>query len=230
MKKYVILVVLFSLVLLWCNKKNDITLLDPATITDLSTLESVILQVWQEMNDWTLAMEQAWNLIHQLQQRYIDLSTTTDQTIEDSFATLQKTFDKNAIIVYWLPLWAKKLGMTEPQGMELNKSLSKEEYANDTGYGSTVLVYTWEYTIALQQAKIIAEKAHLSVSKNYQQAQSIAQVGNVDYISGLDMTDLNTWIIYVNHELLDTNLDQFLSVSVHQDGTLTIEATKYKNK
>jgi hypothetical protein len=50
----------------------------------------------------------------------------------------------------------------------------------------------------------------------------------VDYISGLDIAGLRKWIIYVNHELLDTSLDQFLSVSVDDMWTLTIEATKYK--
>jgi hypothetical protein len=51
----------------------------------------------------------------------------------------------------------------------------------------------------------------------------------VDYISGLDIGGLRKWIVYVNHELLDTNIDNLLSVSVDQDGVLTIEATKYQN-
>lgn len=32
----------------------------------------------------------------------------------------------------------------------------------------------------------------------------------------------------MNHELLDTAIDTLLSVSVDQEGTLTIEATKYE--
>jgi len=42
----------------------------------------------------------------------------------------------------------------------------------------------------MQQAKLIADKAHLFVTKNFQQAQALAKVGNIDYISGLDVSGL----------------------------------------
>jgi len=118
--------------------------------------------------------------------------------------------------------------MTYPQGMQLNKQLSKQIFTNETGYSSTTLIYTGSYMVAMQQAKIIAQKAHLFVSKNFAQAQSLAQIGNIDYISGLDVGGLAQGIVYVNHELLDTNIDTLLSVSVDQYGVFTIEATKYK--
>lgn len=80
----------------------------------------------------------------------------------------------------------------------------------------------------MQQAKIIANKANLSVSKEFQRGQSLAQANSMNYVSGLDTDVLTKGIIYTNHELLDTNIDNLLSVSVDQDGTLIIEATKYK--
>lgn len=75
---------------------------------------------------------------------------------------------------------------------------------------------------------MIAKKANLFVSKNFQQAQALAKIGDINYISGLDISQLDKGIVYVNHELLETNVEQLLSVSVDQNGILTLEATKYK--
>ncbi|MFA6256250.1 MAG: hypothetical protein WC606_03630 [Candidatus Absconditabacterales bacterium] len=221
MKKYLLLVV-FSVVFFGCAK-NNLGNIDVNAITDLSTLQGIITQVSEEINAGTISMEHAQELVEQLQQKYVDLTDTTDTPIETKFAALQKTFDEKAMVSYTLPLWAKKLGMSAPKGMVIDKTLSKQTI------GSTILVYKGNYDIALQQAEFIAQKAHLYVSKNFQQAQSLAKIGNVDYISGLDIGGLRKGIVYVNHELLDTNIDNLLSVSVDQDGVLTIEATKYQN-
>jgi len=225
MKKYLLLAVLFSLVFVWCQK-IDIATLDVGAITDVATLHNSIAQVSDAMQKWTLSMEQAPGLVDQLQQKYVDLVDGTDVRIESLFATIQKTFDNKAITLYSLPLWAKKAWMIQPKGMALDKTLSKQTYSSWST--STMLVYKWNYTIALQQAKLIADNAHLYVSKNFQQAQALAKIGNIDYISGLDVGALSQWIVYVNHELLDTNIDQMLSVSVDQQWTLLIEASNYK--
>ena len=229
MKKHLSLVLLFFfLVLAWCQTK-DVTKIDVSTINDLSSLDVVISQVSQDIASWTLSTDQALDIVNKLQQRYLDLTNTAQSTIETKFETIQKTFEAHSVIVYWLPLWAKRLWVTEPVGMELNKTLSTFNVMDNSGYSSTTLVYSWSYEVSLQQAKDIAKKAHLSVSKNFQQAQSLAKLGNIDYISGLDIGSLSKWIIYTNHELLDTNVDQLLSVGVDQYWTLTIEATKYQN-
>jgi len=43
----------------------------------------------------------------------------------------------------------------------------------------------------MQQAKSIAQRARLSVSKGFEKAQSLAKSGDVNYISGLDISDLS---------------------------------------
>ena len=225
MKKYLLVIFVFSFVLLWC-KRNDTHEIDPSKITDLVALQEVITQVSDEMSAGTINMEIAQDLIDQLQQKYVDLTDTTQKNIENQFITIQKAFDKQSITFYWLPLRAKKLWMIEPTWMDFDKMLSKQTYTSDNGYTSTILVYKWDYAVAIQQAKLIAQNAHLYVSKDFQQAQSLAKVGDVNYISGLDIEGLSKWIVYVNHELLDTNMDNLLSVSVDQEGTLIIEATK----
>ena len=227
MKKILLVSFLSVFVLFGCAKKN-LDNVNVTAITDLSALQTVIGQVSEAMNAWTIPIEKAETLIEQLQQKYIDLTAAPYQKIEDQFANIQKIFTTKAITLYTLPLRAKRLWMTYPQGMQLNKQLSKQIFTNETGYSSTTLIYTGSYMVAMQQAKIIAQKAHLFVSKNFAQAQSLAQIGNIDYISGLDVGGLAQGIVYVNHELLDTNIDTLLSVSVDQNGVLTIEATKYK--
>lgn len=227
MKKYLLVVVILSLVFLWC-KRNDVAEIDINAIVDLSTLQGVITQVSEEMNEWKISMEQAQDLVNQLQQKYVDLTDINQKTIENQFGEIQKTFEEQEVDSYILPLRAKKLWMIEPKGMEFNKTLSKPSSMDDSGYDSTTLVYKWNYTIALQQAKLIAQGAGLSVSKDFEKAQLLAKVGNVNYISGLDIASLTKWIVYVNHELLETNIDYLLSVSVDPEGTLTIETTRYK--
>ena len=120
-------------------------------------------------------------LVDQLQEKYVELTDVDDQGVEDKFTAIQNVFTTKSIVSYTLPLWAKKLGMTYPKGMQLEKSLCKKTSS------SLTLVYTGNYTIALQQAEIIAKKANLYVSKNFQQAQALAKIGDIDYISGLDV-------------------------------------------
>lgn len=225
MKKYLLVVLLCSIVFFWCTKKT--ATIDVNSINDLTTLQVVVTQVSEEMNAGKMSTEQAQDLLDQLQQKYLDLTTTTQKNIELQFETMEKLFDTNSTVSYTLPLWAKKLGMIPPEWMEFSKVLSKHS-SNDSWYNSTMLVYKWSYVVAMQQAKRIAQSAHLYVSKEFQKAQSLAQSGDVNYISGLDIDALAKWIVYVNHELLTTNADQLLSVSVDQDWTLIIETIKYK--
>ncbi|MEI7919691.1 MAG: hypothetical protein WCH65_05940 [bacterium] len=198
---------------------------DVTTITDLSSLQQIVGEVGEHMKDKTITLEQAQTLLDQLQQKYVDLTTTPQDSLEDEFASLQKIFDNTSIVSYTLPLWAKRLGMSYPKHMNLDTSLSKSVMNDEQT--SRILVYTGDYDVALQQAKLIAQKAKLHVSKDFAQAQSLAKIGNVEYISGLDIGGLSKGIVYLNHELLDTKVENILSVSVDQYGVLTIETTKY---
>ncbi len=186
----------------------------------------MVSQVSQDIKSWKLSTDKALDIVNRLQQRYLELTSRTQNDIESNFATIDQAFAERSVIVKELPLWAKKLGMVEPTGMQLDTSASAFNVPIASGT-TTRLIYRWSYDLALQQAKAIAQQAHLFVTKNFQQAQSLAKLWNVEYISGLDIWDIVKWIVYVNHELLDTNIDQLLSVSVDKDGVLTIEATKY---
>ncbi len=216
MKKYLLAVVLFSVVLVWCAKMS-LQDIDVAAIGDLTTLQVVVTQVTEELNAGTVALEDAQQLVDQLQQKYVDLTDNDEVALENQFEYLDTLLGTS----FTLPLWAKKMGMTYPKGMQLDKALSTWNTS------STILVYRGTYDIALQQAAIIAKKAKLSISKDFAQAQALAKIGNVEYISWLDIGGLIKWVIYVNHELLDVSAKNFLSVGVDQNGVLTIETTKY---
>ena len=227
MKKYLLVVLLFSFFLLWCQKTTvppaNLSTLNVGAIADLASLKIVLTQVSDAVVAWTASMDQAQHLVDQLQQKYVALTNAVDTGIDTTFTTIQNIFNEKSVSLYWIPLWAKRLWITQPQGMTLDTWLSTYRYAS--WYASVSLIYTWAYDLAMQQAKLIADTAHLYVSKNFQQAQALAKVWNVDYISGLDIGNLSQWIVYVNHELLDTNADQ-LSVSVDQQWILTLEAMK----
>lgn len=226
MKKYLLVLLFGVIVLSWCGQKTSDTI-DVNSITDLVALQNMIAMVSADITNWSIDPEEAQILIEQLQQRYLDLTDSTQQNIEEQFDVVQKALNKQSSVSYSLPLWAKKMNMTEPKWMELNKVLSKQ-YTNSEWYSSTILVYKGDYTVALQQAEAIAKKAGLYISKTFEEGQAIAQEDNLKYISWLDIGALQKGVIYVNHELLDTNIENLLSVSVDQDGTLIIEATKYK--
>jgi len=65
--------------------------------------------VTQGINAGTLAVEKAQNLVNQLQQKYLDLTDTAQQSIETEFNTIEKVFETKSITLYTLPLRARRL-------------------------------------------------------------------------------------------------------------------------
>ena len=56
-----------------------------------------------------VSMEQVQLLVDQLQQKYVDLTESAQQDVEQDFATIQKIFDAKKIPSYGLPIWAKRM-------------------------------------------------------------------------------------------------------------------------
>lgn len=54
-------------------------------------------------------MEQAQNMLEQLQQKYVDLTDIAQKNIETQLEAMEKTFETKSIASYNLPLRAKKL-------------------------------------------------------------------------------------------------------------------------
>ena len=118
-----------------------------------------------------------------------------------------------------LPQWAKDLGLTEPQGMVLDKDFSQitSEDNDIEGYNSVTLVYKGRYKQAIKQAAIIAAKAHIPMTKESKNAMEIEKKYGEVIMKG---------VIYMNFELGGKNNPRYnIAITVDENGTLTISAT-----
>ena len=120
---------------------------------------------------------------------------------------------------YGLPQWAKDLGLTEPQGMVLDKDFSQVTSEDNPveGYNSVTLVYKGRYEKAMKQAEIIARKAHIPMTKEYKNARELEKKYGDVILKGA---------IYMNFELgAQDNPRYNIAITVDENGTLTISAT-----
>lgn len=118
-----------------------------------------------------------------------------------------------------LPAWAKQLGLSEPVGMELDKDYSQttSENNDNEGFNSVTLVYHGNYDVAMKQSEIIAKKARIPISKDYEDAMILSEKYNIETIKGAS---------YLNFELGSNDNPRYnISITVKDDGTLTINAT-----
>lgn len=118
-----------------------------------------------------------------------------------------------------LPAWAKQLGLSEPIGMVLDQDYSQttSENNDNEGFNSVTLVYNGNYDVAMKQAGIIAKKANIPLSKDYEDAMILSEKYNIESIKGVS---------YLNFELgSDYNPRYNISITVKDDGILNINAT-----
>ncbi len=118
-----------------------------------------------------------------------------------------------------LPQWAKDLGLSEPKGMVLDKDFSQITSENNAveGYNSVTLVYKGRYKNAMQQAAIIAKKAHIPMTKESKNAQEMEKKYGEVIMKG---------VIYMNFELGGKNNPRYnIAITVDENGTLTMSAT-----
>lgn len=118
-----------------------------------------------------------------------------------------------------LPSWAGQLGLTEPQGMQLDVDYSQstsEKNVNE-GFNSVVMVFRGSYDQAMSQARIIASKAGIPMSKDFKDAQLLAEEYDIETLKGM---------AYMNFEMGSANLPPYtIAITVDENGTLTVSAT-----
>ncbi len=117
-----------------------------------------------------------------------------------------------------LPQWAYQLGLTEAQGLNVNRDISQTTSENnpDEGYNSVLLVYQPNYKVAMKQASIIAEKAGIPMSKDYVMAKKMEKEIGEEILRG---------VAYMNFELGSSNLPQYtIAITVDENGILVISA------
>lgn len=117
------------------------------------------------------------------------------------------------------PEWAKKIGLSKPENMTLNKKESQMTSASDsvTGYNSINFIYSGSYTTAMEQAKKIAAQANIPIAKDFQEAIDLAKELDTEPVKG---------VIYMNFEIGKEDTNRYhVAISVDDVGTLTITAT-----
>lgn len=125
--------------------------------------------------------------------------------------------------VIGLPRWAVRLGLSEPEGMAFDQDYSQatSERNPAEGFNSVIMVYRGDYNHAMNQASIIAQKAGIPMSKDYQDAIKLKEDYGIETIKGAS---------YMNFEIgSDDNPQYNISITVDDDGTLTINATDYES-
>ncbi len=129
---------------------------------------------------------------------------------------IAKTNDNS---VTGLPRWARRLGLTEPVGLVYDQDFSQStsERNEIEGFNSVILVYKGSYELAMQQAAIIAKTANIPLSQDYKDAIQLKKEYGIETIKGAS---------YMNFTIgADNNPRYNISITVDDDGTLTINAT-----
>jgi len=118
-----------------------------------------------------------------------------------------------------MPQWAMRLGLTEPEGMLFDNDFSQSTSETNTneGFNSVIMVYRGDYEFALEQADLIAKRAGIPLSQDYKDALQLKKEYGIENIKGAS---------YMNFKIgADDNPKYNISITVDNDGTLTINAT-----
>lgn len=126
------------------------------------------------------------------------------------------------LYVLGLPGWAKALGLSEPENMVLDKSLSQvtTEDSKGSGFRSVTLVYKGSYKQAMEQARKVAALAGVPLSPEYKTAMEMKEKYGDEIVKGA---------VYVNFEPGAANNPKYsIAITVDEKGVLTISATDAK--
>ena len=113
-----------------------------------------------------------------------------------------------------LPGWAKKIGLTEPKGMEVDEVYSSETSVDNPheGFNSIHLIYNGDYDVAMSEAKKIAGKANMPIDKMWEKAMELH-------------SDLKG-MTYRSTKSEDNDYET--TIVVNEDGVLVIHSSNYK--
>jgi hypothetical protein len=116
-----------------------------------------------------------------------------------------------------LPTWAIELGLSMPNGMQLDQSFSQITSVSNAeeGFNSVLLVFNGDYQTAMQEATRIARQARIPLSKDFEEARDIAEKYGSSPLKG---------IAYMNFEPFKRDAAVNISITVDETGVLTISA------
>ncbi len=162
--------------------------------------------------------------IDKIEQQRMDGNISDDKAIEELNKInntigrqLAKTSNSNPVV--GLPRWAIKLGLSEPTGMKFDSDFSQSTSENNDleGFNSVIMVYHGDYNQSMIQAEKIAKRANIPLSQDYKDALLLKKEYGIETIKGAS---------YMNFKFgSDDNPRYNISITVDNDGTLTINAT-----
>jgi hypothetical protein len=121
-----------------------------------------------------------------------------------------------------LPAWAVRLGLTLPENMKADETLSQATSQGDEaeGYNSFTFVFRGDYNIAMRQAKKIAALARIPEGKDYREAKKLSEQLDIEPLKGA---------VYMNFEIgKEDDIRYHIAITVDESGVLTISATDMK--
>jgi len=214
MKKLVYILFLgIFLVLFWCGRDTGVNV-----NVDNKDVNEKIMVVQQMLINWEITQKQAQEITQNI----------WNYSVEDIVKT-KKSLEMPKVI--WLPNRAKNLWLTEPVWMILDQNISKITSINNDNewFDSVILSYKWDYLKSMEEAAKISKLAGISVSNEFKQAKEIEK-NSPEILNQMwdDVKNSIKWIVYSNNNLIDTNVEYLISISVDDGWILTINAANYK--
>jgi len=127
------------------------------------------------------------------------------------------------------PDWLWELNIVAPKYLKLDKTKSQKTTEKIEWFNSIHFVYKWDYDISMQQAKLIAEKANIPVSKEFKMAQEILSSLSTWDNKNSEIEDMlwdMKWIVYTNYNLMDKKApDYTIAITVNEDWSLELDVT-----
>ena len=203
-------------------------------INNLAELLAKSAELSQQFERKEITAEQLKQLTLELEDKYTQLTENDlppnkeinqlEKNINEKLAGIKQTISTTDLI---LPGRALALWLSEPVGLTIKKEECKKTTLANEGYDSITLVYEWPYETSAQQAKIIAEKAKIPISKEFAMAQEAMSGLSSEELSAITSGDSLKGVVYSNAGLLATDMEYLTIISVDENGKLTIEAINY---
>lgn len=175
-------------------------------------------------------LDETMNVMDEMQQEIdqVDADLAKGNITEDDAARIKERINKdythelakssNKNPARKLPQWAHELGLTEPQGLKIDRNISQTTSENnpDEGYNSVLLIYQPNYDKAMEQAAIIAKTAGIPMSKDYEMTLQMEKEIGETILRGA---------AYMNFELGSDQLPKYtIAITVDEHGVLAISA------
>lgn len=215
--KHFIVVIISSIIFYGCGSGGEKT--DATSEKETAKSEKQINPRDYSPEEYALIKSEAMIKYGGVQQKLAEQLTAGEITESEFESKMRENIKESKIATgdkmpTGLPGWAKKIGLTEPKGMEVDEVYSSETSVDNPheGFNSINLIYNGDYDVAMGEAKKIAEKANIPTDKMWEKAMKLH--GDIKGIAYTKQTS-------------DDN-DYTISIVVDKKGELKISATNDK--